>query len=72
MAEIILTIPTEHVPRVVHALCKAYGKDPENAANAKEAVIGFIRATVRNVESAEAERSALDVLTEPDTEGIVT
>ena len=71
MADITLTIPTEHLPRVVHALCKAYGLD-ETGPNAKEAVINFIKATVHNIETSEAEQAALEALVDPDTEGIVT
>jgi hypothetical protein len=72
MATVTLTIPTAVVNRVVHALCKSYGYQVENAGNAKKAIIDHIRATVRNVEQSEAEQAALAALVEPDTEGVVT
>ena len=72
MATVTLTIPTAAVGRVVHALCTAYGYEVENAANAKQAIIDHIRATVRNVEQSEAEQAALAALVEPDTKGMVT
>ena len=72
MATITLTIPSAAVPRVVHALCAAGGYPNETDENAKKTVVEFIKATVRNVESGEAERAALAALAEPDTDGLVT
>jgi len=71
MATVTLTIPTEHVSRVVHALCASAGL-PESTANAKIAIIRHIKATVFNVERAEAEQVALAAVTDPDTGGVVT
>ena len=71
MATITLTIPTEHVTRVVHALCISAGL-PESTANAKKAIIRHIKATVRNVESSEDQQAAFEALVDPDTTGIVT
>jgi len=71
MATIKLTIPTQHVQRVVHALSASAGL-PDTAANAKKALVGHIKATVRNVEHSEKEQAALDNIAEPDVEGIVS
>lgn len=72
MAIVSLDIPTAAVPRVVHALCVSAGLTPENAANAKQALVDHIRATVSNVETSEAARAAQAALVPPDTTGIVT
>ena len=71
MAVVTLTIPPVHVSRVVHALCVSAGL-PESAANAKEALIRHIKATVHNVERGEAEAVALAAVVDPDTGGITT
>ena len=71
MAQITLTVPDQHVARVVHALCVAGGHETENVQNAKQTIVGYVKATVRNVESAEAERAALDAVPDPDVDGIV-
>ena len=57
MASVNITIPTQHVSRVVHALCHSAGLE-ENAANAKEAIMEHIRRTVANVEESEARQAA--------------
>lgn len=72
MAIVSLDIPTAAVTRVVHALCVSAGLKPENAANAKQALIDHIRATVRNVESSEAQAAAQVAIVEPVTTGIVS
>ena len=72
MPDITLTIPTKQAARVIHALCVAGGKPEEDAANAREAVIEFIKATVHNVETSEAEQAVRDKIVEPDVERIVT
>jgi len=71
MAIVTLTIPPAHVDRVVHALCISAGL-PESPANAKQALIKHIKATVFNVERSEAELVALDAVVDPDTDGITT
>jgi len=68
---ITLTVPDAAVTRVVHALCVSAGL-PESNANAKQALIKHLKATVRNVEASESERAAVEALSEPDTTGIVT
>jgi len=49
MATVNLTIPGAQVQRVVAALCAAAGVEA-TAANAKQAIIDHIKATVSNVE----------------------
>lgn len=49
MATVSITIPDAVVTRVVNALCAAAGTTP-TAANAKAALIAYIRTTVYNVE----------------------
>jgi len=71
MATVTLTIPSQHVDRVVHALSVSAGL-PETVANAKQAIIMHIKATVHNVERGEAEAAALAALPDPDTDGITT
>ena len=71
MANIQITIPDEHLDRVVHALSKAGGYDVENSQNARAALMAWVRATVRNIEAAEAQQAALDAVPEPDVDGIV-
>jgi len=71
MATVTLTIPTQHVDRVVHALSVSAGL-PETAASAKQALINYIKATVHNVERGEAEAAALAAVPDPDTDGITT
>jgi len=71
MATVTLTIPTEHVSRVVHALCVSAGL-PESTANAKIAIIRHIKATVHNVERGEADAAAIAAVVDPDTTGITT
>ncbi len=69
MAIIEITIPTQYVTRVTHALSVSAGK-PDSAANARQALIDHIKATVRNVEQSEAEQAALDSIVEPDVTGV--
>lgn len=70
MANITLTIPDAVLPRVRAALCSAAGL-PDTNANAKDAVIRWMRATVAAVEYAAAAEAAPPVPV-PDTTGIVT
>lgn len=70
MASITLTIPDAMLPRVRAALCTAAGL-PDTNANAKQAVINMIQATVRSVEWASAVQAAPPVV-EPDVSGLVT
>jgi len=49
MATVTITIPDAVLTRVVNALCAAAGTQP-SPANAKQAVISYIRQTVYNVE----------------------
>lgn len=49
MATISITIPDAQAARVISAVCKGAGLDP-SPANAKQAIIAHIRATVANVE----------------------
>lgn len=51
MAQFTLTIPDANVTEVIDALCKAGGYDVVSDANAKAAVIDWITATVRNVQT---------------------
>lgn len=53
MATITLTIPDAQLTRISTALCKAAGM-PVSTANAKEAIINHVKATVQNVERSEA------------------
>ena len=71
MANITITIPDQHLDRVVHALSKAGGYDTENSQNARAALMAWIRATVRNIERAEAQQAALDALPEPNVDDVV-
>lgn len=57
MATISIDIPAGQTARVVSALCAAGGL-PESPANAKQVVINWIKATVRNVETAAAQEAA--------------
>ena len=71
MASITLTIPADKVNRVVHALCAGAGNPVENPANAKQAIIDWIRTTVANVETSEA-LALLPPPVAPDTEGMIS
>ena len=70
MATITLTIPADKVDRVVHALCAASGL-AESPANAKQAIINWIKVTTANVERSEAE-AARPAVAEPDVAGLAT
>lgn len=70
IATITLTIPDAQLPRVRAALCADAGL-PDSNANAKEAVIQFVKATVARVEYAAAVDARAAVVP-PDTTGIVT
>ena len=70
MATITLTIPADKVDRVVHALCAAAAL-PETSANAKQAIINWIKVTTANVERSEAE-AARPAVAEPDVAGLAT
>lgn len=61
MATITLTIPDAVLPRVRAALCAQAGL-PETNANAKEAVIGWIKHTVQTVEYQAAVAARADVV----------
>lgn len=56
-----ITISTGDSTRAIHALCKAAGL-PETAANAKQAIINYIKATVKNVELSEAQVTAMNAI----------
>lgn len=58
MATVTLTIPDEHVDRVIHALCASADLE-ETASNAKRAVIEYVKSTVFRIELQEAEEAAL-------------
>lgn len=70
MATITLTIPDAVLPRVRAALCTHAGL-PDTNANAKEAVIMWIKDTVQAVEY-EAAVQAREAVAESDVDGIVT
>lgn len=70
MATITLTIPDAVLPRVRAALCVKAGL-PDTNANAKEAVIMWIKETVQAVEYAEAVQ-ARETVAPSDVTGIVT
>jgi len=72
VANIQITIPDQHLDRVVHALSKAGGYDEENGRNARAALMAWIRSTVLNVERAEATQAALDAVPEPDVDEVVS
>lgn len=65
MAQVTLTIPNQHLNRIVNALCAAEGLDP-TPANAKKALIRIVRRTVESVETTVPEPVV------PDTEGIIS
>lgn len=70
MASITLTIPDAELPRVRAALCTAAGLSDSNA-NAKQAVINWVKTTVREVEY-NAAVAARPPIVDPDLSGIVT
>lgn len=70
MATITLTIPDAVLPRVRAALCTQAGL-PDSNANAKEAVIMWMKATVQAVEYQAAVAARADVV-QSDVTDIVT
>lgn len=70
MASITLTIPDALLPRVRAALCASAGL-PDSNPNAKQAVIDWVRVTVRAYEY-NAAAAAQPPIPEPDVTGIVT
>lgn len=70
MATITLTIPDASLPRVRAALCLTAGL-PDTNANAKLALIGIIKDTVRAVEHTAAV-NAQPAIVVADVDGIVT
>lgn len=71
IATITLTIPDAVLPRVKAALCAKAGL-PESNANAKEAVIRWIKDTVQSVEYDDALRAASAAVVVSDVDGLVT
>ena len=53
MASITITIPDQHVDRVVHALCVIAGVEDETPANAKQVLVDHIKNVVGRVERRE-------------------
>lgn len=70
MASITLTIPDAQLPRVRAALCSAAGL-PDTNANAKAAVIIWIKSTVQSVEYQEL-AAAVPPIVDTDVTDIVT
>lgn len=70
VATITLTIPDAVLPRVRAALCAKAGL-PDSNANAKEAVVMWVKATVQAVEY-EAAVQARATVEESNVDGIVT
>jgi len=70
MASINLTIPDAQLPRVRAALCAQAGLAESNA-NAKEALIQWVKQVVRGYER-DAAVAAQPPVVEPDVSGIVT
>lgn len=70
MATITLTIPDASLPRVRAALCIKGGL-PDTNANAKQVVIDYVKAVVREVERNTA-IAAQPPIVEPDVTGLVT
>lgn len=70
MASINLTLPDATAARVVHAMCAAAGL-PESPANAKKAVVDWIKTTVANVERTEAQQARPPVV-DPDVATVVS
>lgn len=70
MATITLTIPDAVLPRVRAALCTKAGL-PDSNPNAKQAVVDWVKATVREVEYYAAV-NAQPPIVEPDVSGLVT
>lgn len=70
MATITLNIPDAELARVRAALCAAAGLEESNA-NAKQAIVQIVRATIARVEYAAA-IAAREQVVEADTTGLVT
>lgn len=69
MATIELTIPAGKLDRVIHGLCVVggfIGEGEETAENAKATVIAYVRRSVLNVETQDAERAAAAGVTADD------
>lgn len=58
MATVTLSIPDQHLGRVVAALCSHAGSEP-TPANAKAAVVAEIKAIVRGYERQQAQQAAI-------------
>lgn len=69
MAVITLTIPDAQLPRVRAALCIQAGL-PESNANAKEALVQWIKQVVRGVER-DAAVAAQPPIVDPDVSALV-
>lgn len=54
MSHIEITLPDDDAERIIHALSVAGGKSEDGIENARQTVLDFITATVRNVEYSEA------------------
>lgn len=61
MADVTLTIPDEHLPRVVTALCAAEGLD-ESPSNARRALMRQLRRLVESHEARTIRRQVDDDL----------
>lgn len=70
MATITLTIPNAAVPRVRAALCAA-AQLPETDANAKQAIVDWVKATVALVENTAAGQARPPIV-EADVSGVVS
>lgn len=70
MATININVPDATASRVVHALCKSAGLE-ESSANAKKALLDWIKATVYSIELFEGEESR-PIIPNPDVAQIVS
>ena len=63
MASVRVTVPDEHVQTVLAAVGAAMGKEGNaTAAEVREFLANYLRATVYNVRRSQAERAALEAV----------
>ena len=70
MAVISITIPDAVAPRVVKALCDSGGFSVANGANAKQALVNYIKTTLANVETGKATQEAIAAVPAPVDPGL--
>lgn len=70
MATVTITIPDAQLDRVVEALCVTRGIGPPTPANAKAALVGWVKETTLNYDRQKAHTAAVASVAAPTDPGV--